>query len=182
VEQAKKQGARITGKTAEQLVRIAGCDYYTIENEIAKLSVYTGGGEILPEHVKQCASRTLDYNIFELHGLLIRRDAAQAQALLADVLDTERPEGLIGLFAKKFRDMYKVKSLMDTGCGQARIAEALKMKEYPVQMLMSECARFSRAQLKKALCALAGLDYAVKSGEKDALIAMTQTLFTIYAL
>lgn len=182
VEQAKKQGARISGKTAAQLVEIAGCDYYTIENEIAKLAVYAQGGEILPEHVKQCASRTLDYNIFELHNLLIRRDAARAGALLKEVLDIERPEGLIGLIAKKFRDMYKVKSLMEAGCGQIRIAETLKMKEYPVQMLMQECGRFSRAQLKQALCALAGLDYAVKSGGKDALIAMEQTLFEIYAL
>jgi DNA polymerase-3 subunit delta len=181
VEQAKKQGARMSGKTAAQLVALAGCDYYTIENEAAKLAVYVGAGnEITQEHVKECASRTLDYNIFELHSLLLRRDAAQAQQLLADVLDTERPEGLVGLIAKKFRDMYKVKSLLETGCGPGRIAETLKMKEYPVQMLTQECARFSRAQLKGALCALADLDFAVKSGEKDALIAMTQTLLTIY--
>ncbi len=182
VAQAKKLGARMGNAAAAQLVAIAGCDYYTIENEVAKLVAYAGAGEILAGHVKQCASRTLDYNIFELHNLLIRRDAAKAEALLADVLDAERPEGLIGLFAKKFRDMYKVKSLMEAGCGQAGIAETLKMREYPAQMLMQECGRFSRAQLKAALCALAGLDYAVKSGGKDALIAMTQTLFEIYML
>lgn len=180
-QQAGKRGARMSNQTAAQLVALAGCDYYTLENEVAKLALYAEG-EILPEHVRQCASRTLDYNIFELHNLLIRRDAARARGLLADVLDAERPEGLIGLFAKKFRDMYKVKSLMDIGYGPGRIAQTLNMKEYPVKMLTTECARFTRAQLKVALCALADLDYAVKSGEKDAPIAMTQTLLRIYGL
>jgi len=182
MEQAKAQGARMSSGTAMQLVTVAGCDYYAIENEVAKLAAYVGAGEITAEHVRQCASRTLDYNIFELHNLFIKRDAEKAQALLADVLDTERPEWLIGLFAKKFRDMYKVRSLMNMGHGPVRIAEALKMKEYPVQMLISECARFSREHLQNALCALADLDYSVKSGEKDPLLAMTQTLFEIYKL
>ena len=181
-EQVKKQGARMSAKTASLLVEISGCDYFTIENEVAKLAVCANFGEILPKHVQQCASRTLDYNIFELHNLLIRRDAAGSQALLADVLDAERPEGLVGLFAKKFRDMFKVKSLLDMGWGRGSIAETLKLKDYPTKMLISECARFSRAQLKEALRALADLDYAVKSGEKDPLIAMTQTLFEIYSL
>lgn len=183
VEQAKKQGARLSGTTAGVLVTLAGCDYYTIENEVQKLALYAGAGaEISAEHVRQCAARTLDYNIFELHTKLIQRDAAGAQSLLADVLDTERPEGLVGLFAKKFRDMFKVKSLLDRGSGIRQIAETLKMKEYPVQMLASECARFSREHLKEALIKLAELDYAVKSGERDPMIAMTQTLLAIYGL
>ena len=182
IEQAKKQGARMSAKTAALLAAIAGCDYYAIENEVQKLALYADSGEILPDHVRQCAARTLDYNIFELHNMLIRRDAGGAQMLLADVLDTERPEGLVGLFAKKFRDMFKVKSLLDRGWGTGQIAETLKMKEYPVQMLASECARFTRVQLKDALVKLADLDYAVKSGERDALIAMTHTLLTIYGL
>ena len=182
VEQAKEQGARLSVNTAMQLVVIVGCDYYTIENEVAKLAAYVGAGEIMPEHVRQCASPTLDYNIFELHNFFIKRDAKKAQALLADVLGTERPEGLIGLFAKKFRDMYKVRSLLDMGYGPVRIASILKMKEYPVQMLVSECAKFSREHLQSALGALANLDYAVKSGEKDALLAMMGTLFAIYKL
>lgn len=180
--QAKAQGARMSAGTAAQLVGIVGCDYNTLENEAAKLAAYTNFGEITPEHVRQCASRTLDYNIFELHGLLIRRDAAKAQALLADVLSEERPEGLVGLFAKKFRDMFKVRSLMDRGCGPARIAATLNMKEYPAQMLVQECGRFSREQLKIALKSLAELDYAIKSGARDALLAMSATLFAIYGL
>jgi DNA polymerase-3 subunit delta len=183
VEQAKAQGVRMNLAAAALLVRLAGCDYATIENEIAKLALYVGPGEeIKAAHVQQCASRTLDYNVFELHELLIRRDAGRALALLADVLSAERPEGLVGLFAKKFRDMFKVRSLMDIGWGKVRIAETLKMKEYPVQMLMQECAGFSREHLKAALGALANLDYAVKSGEADAMLAMTKTLFTVYAL
>lgn len=182
VEQAKTHGIRMSIATATQLVKLAGCDYYTMENEVAKLAVYVGTGEATAEHVRQCASRTLDYNIFELHNLFIRRDAGSARMLLADVLDTERPEGLIGLFAKKFRDMYKVRSLMDLGYGPARIAQTLKMKEYPAQMLVSECAKFTRDHLQYTLRALADLDYAVKSGEKDALLAMSQTLLAIYNL
>ncbi len=182
VAQAKAQGTRISGTAAAQLVGVAGCDYYTIENEISKLAAYAGFGEITAEHIRQCASRTLDYNIFELHGLFIRREAAKAQALLADVLSEERPEGLIGLIARKFRDMFKVRSLMDQGRGPAQIAAVLNMKEYPAKMLAQECARFSREQLRAALKTLAELDYALKSGAKDALLALSAALFDIYGL
>ena len=179
-QQAKSQGARISSKTAEELVSLAGCDYFTLENEIAKLAVYSGFGEITSAHVKACASRSLEYNVFEIHRLFVQRQAAAARSLLGDILQEERPEGLIGLFAKKIRDMYKTKTMLDAGFHIDRIAEMLKVKSYAAQMLAKECARFSQEQLREGLKMLAQLDYRIKNGEQDAELAFTAALLSIY--
>lgn len=180
--QAKAQGARMSAKTAQTLVAAVGCDYFALENEVGKLAVYSGFGEITPAHLAECVSRSLEYNVFEIHKLLVGRQATRARALLADIMAEERPEGLVGLFARKIRDMYKVKTMRDAGFGIGRIEAQLKMKSFAVQMLFDECARFSAEQLREALVTLADLDYAIKSGRRDAALALHEVLPRIYGL
>ena len=182
VEQAKRQGARIDRAVAQQLADLAGCDYYALANEVAKLAVYSGGGEITAAHVKACAARSLEYNVFEIHRLFVNRQACEARAMLDDLLEGERPEMLIGLFARKMRDMYKVKMMLDAGFGQGAIAQKLGMKPFAVKMLARECGRFKQEELRQALMDLADLDYGIKSGQRDPALALPETLARIYAM
>jgi len=69
-EQAKRHGAHIGKAAAQQLVGLVGCDYFALENETAKLAVFSGGGEITGAHVNACVSRSLEYNVFEIPPLL----------------------------------------------------------------------------------------------------------------
>jgi DNA polymerase-3 subunit delta len=181
-EQAKRNGVRIGKAAAQQLVSLVGCDYFALGNETAKLAVYSDGGEITGAHVTVCVSRSLEYNVFEIHRLFINRLATQAQAMLNDLIEDERPEMLIGLFARKMRDMYKVKTMLDAGFGQGTMATKLGMKPFAVQMLAKESARFSQHELRQALMALADLDYGTKSGLCDASLALPETLTRIYKL
>ncbi len=179
---AKKDGAFVSRKTAEEIVDASGCDYYALENEIAKLAAYSGGGEITQKHVKECVSRSLEYNVFEIHGFLIKKQAEKAKELLEDILRSERPEGLIGLIARKIRDMYKVRAMIDSGRNPLNFTSQLGMKSFAVEMAVKECRQFSGEELRGALKKLADLDYGVKSGENDALTALTKVLFEIYKL
>ena len=181
-EQAKKHGARMNAAAAQQLVALAGCDYYALANEAAKLAVYSNFGEITAAHVTACVSKSLEYNVFEIHKYFVNRQAVQAKAMLDDLMGDERPEMLIGLFARKIRDMYKVKTMLDAGYGQGKIASLLNMKPYPVQMLAKECARFSQDELRAGLNLLAELDFGIKSGRCDAALAMPETLVRAYKL
>lgn len=178
--QAKAQGARISAKTAGELVARSGCDYFTLENEIAKLAVYCGFGEITSAHVRACASRSLEYNVFEIHRLFVEKKAEQARGLLAEILESERPEGLIGLFARKVRDMYKTRTMLDAGFSSERIAAALGVKGYAAQMLIKECGRFSAAQLRGGLKRLAELDFGIKTGLVDPELGLAATLLGVY--
>ncbi len=178
--QAKAQGVRMSAKTAEELVALSGCDYFTLENEMAKLAVYSGFQEITSAHVKACASRSLEYNVFEIHRLFVEKKAKEARDLLAEILESESPEGLIGLFARKVRDLYKTKTMVDAGFGEERIASALNVKSFAARMLMRECSRFSAAQLRDGLKQLADLDYGIKSGQRDAELALSAALVSVY--
>ncbi len=181
-EQAKAHGAKMNAAAAQQLVALAGCDYYALENEVSKLAVYAGFGEITAAHVNACVSKSLEYNVFEIHKYFVNRQASQARDMLEALLEEERPEMLLGLFARKLRDMYKVKTMLDVGYGQGKIASLLGMKPYPVQMLAKECARFSQGELRWSLNLLAELDFGIKSGRCDAALAMADTLARAYKL
>ncbi len=180
VAKAREQGVRISPQTAEELVAVCGCDYFTLENEISKLAVYSGHSEITPADVKACASRSLEYNVFEIHRLFADRKAKEARSLLAEILQYESPEGLIGLFARKVRDMYKTRTMLDAGFTTEKIAVTLNAKSFAVQMLVKECARFTAAQLRDGLKRLADLDYEIKSGQADPELALTAALLSVY--
>lgn len=177
---AKQHGAAISSKAALSLVAAVGCDYYALENEVEKLAVYSGFSEITASHVADCSSKSLEYNVFEIHGLLINKQAGKAERLLEDILRSERPEGLIGLIARKIRDMYKVKAMADINAPVNVISEKTGIKSFIVDIIKKECIRFSQQDLRDALEKLADLDYGIKSGEKDASIALPETLLKIY--
>ncbi len=179
---AKKNGASVSRKTAEEITDAAGCDYYALEKETEKLAIYSGFAEITAKHVKECVSKSLEYNVFEIHGFLIKKQAEKARELLEDILRSERPEGLIGLIARKIRDMYKVKSVIESGRSPQEYISKLKMKSYAIEMAVKECRNFTGQELRDALKKLADLDYGIKSGERDAVTALTEAVFEIYKL
>ena len=182
VQCAKEQGASISRKAAEMVVDAVGYDYYALDNETAKLAVYSGFKEIKPEHVSECVSATLEYNVFELHGLLIGGKANDAKLLLDDIMRSERPEALTGLIARKVRDMYKVRALLDAGYSYGKIASAIGVKGFVAEIISKECRKFTQNELRNGLKVLADLDYSVKSGEKDAYLALPETLLKVYKL
>jgi DNA polymerase-3 subunit delta len=182
IKQAQRQGARIGWPAAQQLIGLMGCDYYALANEVAKLAVYSGGGEITAAHVTACVAKSLEYNVFEIHRLFVNRQANEACAMLDDLMEDERPEMLIGLFARKIRDMYKVKTMVDTGFGQGTMASKLGMKPFAVQMLAKESARYTQEELRQALKRLADLDFGIKSGLCEASLALPENLIRIYKL
>ncbi len=179
---AKEYGADISAKAASELVAAAGCDYYALEGEAAKLAAYSGYSEITETHVRECASKSLEYSVFEIHGLLINRQAAKAKSLLEDILRSERPEGLVGLIARKIRDMYRMKAMADFGYSVSKAAAVLGCKSFAAEMILKESKRFSQQELRCALVSLADLDYGIKSGGKDAYFALPETIFKIYKL
>lgn len=180
--QAKRYGAAVSPKAAADLVEASGCDYHILDGEVAKLAAYAGYGAITEAHVKECASKSLEYNVFEIHSLLINKQPVKAKELLNDILRSERPEGLIGLIARKIRDMYKIKSMAEAGYTAAKSAEVMDIKRFAAEMILKESKRFSLGELRGALKDLADLDYGIKSGEKDADIALNETVLKIYKM
>lgn len=179
---ARKNGSSVSRKASEDIVNAIGYDYYSLENEVAKLAAYSGFGEITEKHVRECVSKSLEYNVFEIHGFLIKKQAEKAKELLEDILRSERPEGLIGIIARKVRDMYKVKAMIEAGRNPLNYITQLDMKSFAVEMAVKECRQFSGEELRQALIKLAELDYGIKSGEKDAQAALTKAIFEIYKL
>lgn len=182
LDRVKQHGASIQKNTAAQLVQIVGCDYFALDNEAAKLAIYSDGKQITTEHVTKCVSKSLEYNVFEIHELFVKQQAGKAHALLSDILNNERPEALIGLFARKIRDMYKTRAMLDARFSMDRIIGMLKVPGFVARRLAEECRHFSAGELREGLKILSDLDYSIKSGTADASLALPDTLIKIYKL
>lgn len=182
VDEAKRNESAIKRPAAELLVSTVGCDYYAIENEIAKLAVFTAGKEIKQEHVKLCASKSLEYNVFEMHNLLVSNKPSEAFSLLEDILFDGRPEALIGLIAYNLREMYKVRAMMDAAFSEYKIAQTLKTRDFIVRRRIKECRNFTSKELRDGLTWLGELDFSIKSGRQDPVIALHDALVKIYKL
>lgn len=182
IDEAKKNDASIKRPAAELLVNTVGCDYFSIENEIAKLAVFTQGKEIKQEHVKLCASKSLEYNVFEMHNLLVSKKADKAFSLLEEILFDGRPEALIGLIAYNLREMYKVRAMLDASFSESRIAKTLKTRDFIVRRRIRECRGFKSKELREGLSRLSELDYSIKSGKQDPKLGLHDTLIKIYKL
>lgn len=182
VDEAKRNGSSIKRPAAELLVNTVGCDYFAIENEVAKLAVFTKGKEIKQEHVKSCASKSLEYNVFEMHSLLVSKKSSEAFSLLEDILFDGRPEALIGLIAYNLREMYKVRAMMDASFSESRIAQTLKTRDFIVRRRIKDCRNFTSEQLRDGLSQLSELDFNIKSGRQDPVAALHDTLVKIYKL
>ncbi len=182
IDEANSVGAKIGRPAARELVELVGCDYFALRNEVGKLAIYADRAEITSKHIKECVSRTLEVDVFELHNLLVQKKATNAAALLRDIMMDSRPEALIGLIAYNFREMYKIKVMLDLSYSINRIAAMLKSRDFIVRRRAGECKRFSQGELKDSLVRLSNLDYAIKSGGKDASLSMHAVLVKIYKL
>ncbi|MBT3319051.1 MAG: DNA polymerase III subunit delta [Clostridia bacterium] len=182
VGEAKKASVGVSSTVARELVDLVGCDYFALRNEIEKLAIYSDGDEITSAHIKECVSRSLEVDVFELHKLFVQKKAAKAAALLQGIMADSRPEALIGLIAYNFREMYKIKVMLDLKYSVGKITAVMKSRDFIVRRRAGECKRFSQAELKESLVLLANLDYAIKSGTQDATLAMNAALVSIYKL
>jgi len=179
----KKRGMRLTAAQAKELIRYSGTDMYTLSNEIDKLKSYTEGAEVTGADIASVASKTLEYNVFQLHDLLIAKKTGQALALLNDMLETEKtPFGILGYIASRFRSMLKAKALIKARYPEAEVVRLIGGHPYAARIAMRQCNRFSIDALRAAIKTLAELDYRLKSGRADGRFILDQTILSVYGL
>lgn len=183
VSTAKKRKAKISKQDASLLLEVAGTDMYTLMHEIDKLACI--GGTITEERILQYTARSLEYDVFELHKLMLQNKTKEALALADTVVQEEKsPFGLLALLYTKFKQIYMAKGCLLAKVPKekaiAQMAQQSGVKPYAAKLALSEAEQFSMTQLTDAIKLLADTDFALKTGRGSMEMGIGLVLLKLY--
>ncbi|WP_035345714.1 DNA polymerase III subunit delta [Alkalihalobacillus hemicellulosilyticus] len=173
-EQVKAKGVSFVGQAKERLVERVGIQLLQLSSEIEKLTLYVGEqGEITEGVVDLLVARSLEQDVFALIEYAVTRRVDRALIIYHDLLKLkEEPLKILALIARQIRIYYQVKEMLKKSFSQGEIASQLKLHPYVVKLASKQIRRFTEGFLLQMLEAIADVDYAIKTGKMDKVLAV----------
>ncbi|MCK4592497.1 DNA polymerase III subunit delta [Candidatus Parcubacteria bacterium] len=142
-------------------------------NEIEKLINYCNGREIQKKDIELLVKSKVDMNIFNLIDSISSKNKNKAVLLLNKQLEEGLNENyILTMFVYQFRNLIKIKSLLDQGLVNQQIVSQTKMHPYVVQKSVQQCQKFDAQTLKKIYKKLFDADLAMKTGKMNARLVL----------
>ncbi|TCS83771.1 DNA polymerase III subunit delta [Tepidibacillus fermentans] len=178
---AQTEGIEISSDAAQFLIYTVGEELQILNQEIKKMALYVGkGGKIDQKVVKELTARTLEQNVFSLVEQVANLEIDQAIRMLYDLLkNKEEPIKIVALLAKQFRLMLFAKELSQKGYSNQQIGNHIGVHPYAVQLALQQGRGFSEQELKGIIKKLAEMDFEMKTGKKDKVLALELFLLSL---
>jgi DNA polymerase-3 subunit delta len=173
-ERAASKKGSLSTKAIELLVVLIGPDLRLLDLEIDKLLLYADGRQVTSEDVLALVSRAREANIFDLVDCVGRRETDRALRLLHRFLadDPSAALYLLAMLARQIRILIQVSELQSEFRGKDEIVHRLKLHPYVVEKAMAQARNFGMSQLEAAHQRLVQTDWAIKTGEQEADLAL----------
>lgn len=164
--EATAQGKPIESAAAELLAALIGNNLQELSSQIEKLVVYAGGKQrITVDDVRTMASSSKAFTAFELAKFLGMRDLANSiRSLDALFLNGEDAPMMIGALSRHFRQLWRVRELLDKKIPQPDIGRELSINPYFLGEIVTQARNFQRRELKTIFDELYRSDVASKTG------------------
>jgi DNA polymerase-3 subunit delta len=171
--EATRLGVKLSAEAAAYLDYALAPDLFIIVRELEKLAAYGGGEELSAAAVAEVAATSRLENVYEMVRNVGEGNLAPALgALRRLLLSGERPESMVGLFARQLRLIWLAGELGAAGLKSAEIAARLKVPPFYVAEYISAAERLDRRRLAQLHSLLAELDRGVKTGRVPAALAL----------
>jgi DNA polymerase-3 subunit delta len=178
-QRAAVHGLRLTPSAAAALCARVPPSLDLLDQELAKLAAFVGGGVAGPDDVARLVAPSREERVFALLDAAAEGRPRDAFAHLATLrAQGEEPLGLLALLARQVRLLAQA---LDAGGGAERLAAATALPPYVVRRLLSQARRWSAARLAAALIALWEAERAIKTGRLSDDAALTLALGTLAA-
>jgi len=143
------------------------------DNEISKLVSYCDGKEIINEDVQLLVQSKVDLNIFNLIDSISSKNKSKSALLLNQQIEKGLNEiYILTMFVYQFRNLLKIKSLLEQNLSNQEIAVKAKMHPFVIQKSIEQCQRFEMKDLKKIYQKLFDADLAIKTGKINPRLAL----------
>lgn len=165
--EALVRGKPIESAAAELLAMLVGNNLQELSSQIEKLIAYVGSKtRISVEDVKVIASDSKAFDAFELARYLGLKDLDNALKSLNALFLNEREASLkiTGALSQHFRQLWRVRELLDKKVVQADIAREAKINPYFLKSYLQEAKNFKRKDLLNIFDRIYNCDVASKTG------------------
>lgn len=180
-DRLKQNDMQITDAAKTTLVELCANNLGKICTELDKLVfMCMDKGTIEEDDVKTSVKSDLEYKIYELSDLLLDKNIDRAMLIIQDMLTKkEEPTAILSLLTSNFRRLYFAKITPDDN---ATLAKQLGVKEYAIKMAKDKTNKVGAVALKQINEMLLETDYAIKSGDMPADLALNYAILKINSL
>jgi DNA polymerase-3 subunit delta len=160
------QGKPIEAAAAELLSALIGNNLQELSSQVEKLVVYAGAkARITVNDVRVMASSSKAFTAFELARFLGLKDLPNSiRSLDALFLNGEEAPMMIGALTRHFRQLWRVRELLDKKMLPADIGRELSINPFFLGEIVSQARNFSRRELKRIFDEFYRCDVASKTG------------------
>jgi len=179
--EAHQLGKRIEPTAAEMLVYLVGNNLAELASQLEKVAIFVGQRDTITlADVRAVVSDTKVESVFDLANALGERDVAKALRSLATILrDGEAPLMLLAMIARHFRQLWRVRELLQKRVPQADIAKATGINPYFLKAVMVQARNFTVGELVALFEQLFAADCALKGGSRKPALTMERLVMGI---
>jgi len=178
---AAKHKVKLNRDAAEMLVELIGEELAQLYNELEKLTLFARGEKtIRADHVESLIGHHRIYDAFEVIDATIGGNAGQAIKRLRNMFEQDKSAeySVVGAFAFHLRRMFQARVLLDKRTNPIEIAKQLRIW-YNRDRFFAQLQRITLPQIAAFLEELAAVDYATKTGQAQAAVAIEQLVLKL---
>ena len=168
---AEKRNCRISSDAAEYMLETCGDDLFILSNELNKLCLFKGGGEITKKDIDEVCTRTVEANIYRLSDFILAKNISGALNVLDNLFYT-RTEPMVILYqvSSVYVDMYRVYAAAQRGLSvkDVSVAYGYKNREFLLERAKKNLRKMSLPRLQASIEAITCADAGLKSYSSDA--------------
>jgi len=174
---------RLGRDTAELLIELTGEELTRLYSEIDKLALFTDTEKVItPKHVESLIGHNRLFNAFAVIDAIIAGNTGAAVERLRGMIaqDKSAEYTIVGAFAFHFRRMFNAKVLLEKGTRRGEIEKRLRIWGN-ADGFFAQLRKMSLKKIGGYLQLLAETDYAIKTGQTNAKVAMEQLVLKLTA-
>lgn len=170
----KQKGYQVDEESVKYLLEACQNSWDLIHKEVEKFELFFDRkGPVSLKELKQIVSSNPSDNQFKFVQAVMEKDAATAFKLLEDLLLLKIDVlQLLHLMVREYRMMLIYKILEKKNYLAQDILKELKIADWQLSKIQKNCVRYHMDDLKDALVSLSKMDYQIKSGQQEKLMAL----------
>ncbi len=176
----KKEGKQITRPVMEAFLSATGNDMELISNELEKLFSYTMGRDTIElADIEAICGTQVNNRIFDMIDAIAGKEQKRALDLYYDlVLLREPPMRILVLLTRQFHILLQIKEMEGQGFDRRAMAARAKVPDFAVRKYVSQAAKFTEAQLRRAVRDGVQAEEDIKTGRMGDRLAVELLLVT----
>lgn len=174
-------GKKLATDAAEILIELTGDELTRLYSEIDKLALFADSEKVITvKHVESLIGHNRIFNAFAVIEAITAGDNVCAIERLRNMFAEDRTSEytVVGAFAFHLRRMFGAKVLLERGVRPNEVANRLRIWSNK-ERFFAQLRKISLEEIGANLQRLAFIDYAIKTGQTKARIAMEQLVLNL---